>query len=64
MEVGKWKQETSDEEIFAMLFQGEIEGFTCPHCETDASCSPNTVTIDCECGETYYSPLYDPKLDV
>jgi hypothetical protein len=65
MEVAKWLKETSDEEILAMLFQGEIEGFLCPYCEKEWNCTPSDTTIDCgECGETYYSPIYDPKLDV
>lgn len=64
METAKWKAETTDEDIFEMLFHGNITGFTCPHCNKDAEADPNTIIVKCDCGEEFYTPLYDPILDV
>lgn len=62
MLVGKWTKPKSDDEIIAFLFNGTVEDFECPHCAKQAECEPNIETIKCECGEEYYSPIYDPKI--
>ena len=62
MEVGKWVSPKNDDEILMMLFNGMIKDFKCPHCDKQTECCPSVEKIECECGEEYYSPIYDPEL--
>ena len=64
MKVAQWTVTVTDEDIFEMLFHGSIKDFECPHCNKDSETDPNTIIIKCDCGEEYYSPIYDPALDI
>ena len=65
MKVGKWNPPKTDEEIFMMIFEGTLKDIECPECKKSDTCCPNTETVECsECGEIYYSPIYDPELDI
>jgi hypothetical protein len=60
--VGKWITPKSDEDILIMVFNGMIGEFACPVCNIEHSCLPSDELITCDCGEIFYSPLYDPSM--